>query len=259
MTAAELARRCEQIAKNYRTVYMWGSIGGAVTVETVSGRAAQYPDWYTAAKKSYLYALTGRGYFGFDCIGLIKSVLWNWSGDESAAHGGAGYGSNGVPDIGADGAIKICRDVTTDFTNEPPVGAALWMSGHIGVYIGGGLGVECTPSWADGVQVTAVANRGAVAGYQSRRWTKWGLLPWVSYEEKKEELNMTFEELMSVAGTGDNASAWASAAVAWAKANGIASGDGAGNYGWDKPITREGLAQMLFNFEKYLEKLKVES
>lgn len=39
--------------------------------------------------------------FGFDCVCLIKGVLWGWHGDKNAVYGGATYTSNGVPDIGA--------------------------------------------------------------------------------------------------------------------------------------------------------------
>ena len=62
------------------------------------------------------------------------------------------------------------------------VGEAVWCSGHIGVYIGDGLAVECTPSWENKVQITAVANIGAKSGYNARKWTKHGKLPYITYE-----------------------------------------------------------------------------
>ena len=71
---------------------------------------------------------------------------------------------------------------------------------------------------------------------------------------EKEELEMTKEELLSVAGTGDQPSAWAREATAWAKENEIINGDGEGNYGWQQPITREALATVLYNFQEYLGK-----
>lgn len=70
----------------------------------------------------------------------------------------------------------------------------------------------------------------------------------------KEELDMTKEELVSIAGTGDQPSAWAREATAWAKENEIINGDGEGNYGWQQPITREALATVLYNFQEYLGK-----
>ena len=55
------------------------------------------------------------------------------------------------------------------------------MTGHCGIYIGDGLAVESSPKWADGVQITAVANVGLKARYNGRTWTKHGMLPWVIY------------------------------------------------------------------------------
>ncbi len=75
------------------------------------------------------------------------------------------------------------------------------------------------------------------------RWAAFQKILW-------EELNMTKQELLSIAGTGDAPSDWAKEAAAWAKAHGIFSGDGAGNYGWQQPITREAMAQVLYNFAK---------
>ena len=61
---------------------------------------------------------------------------------------------------------------------------------------------------------------------------------------------MTKEELMAVAGTGDKPSDWAKEATDWAKENGIFNGDGAGNFGWQQPITREAVAVILYEFAK---------
>ena len=66
------------------------------------------------------------------------------------------------------------------------------MPGHIGIYIGDGLAVEASPKWADGVQITAVSNIGTKAGYHARTWKKWGLLPYVDYEE--DDKMLTYEE-----------------------------------------------------------------
>ncbi len=253
MTGRELAQRCAGIAQHYKTAYMWGCAGSPVTYAVIESRARQYPSWYTADKVRQFEALVAKNYWGFDCVCLIKSVLWGWHGDRGRPYGGAQYGSNGVPDVSANGMIALCRDVTQDFTREPPVGAALWCEGHIGVSLGNGLGVECTPAWDGGVQITAIGNLGAAAGYHARRWSKWGFLPWVDYEKEGEELDMTKEELLSVAGTGDHPSAWAQAAAEWAKENGIMNGDGEGNYGWQQPVTREALVTVLHNFKEYLE------
>ena len=66
--------------------------------------------------------------------------------------------------------------------------------------------------------------------------------------EKMEGENiMGTEEITSVAGTGDNPSDWAREATEYCKEHGIFAGDGNGNYGWQRPITREAVAQIVYN------------
>lgn len=262
MKAKELADRCLDIARNYKTIYMWGAIGSPVTQNLISSKTQQYPNWYTSAKRSKFLNLVGKGYWGFDCVGMIKTVLWGWKGDASAPYGGARYASNGVPDVSANGMIQICKKVSTKFTNDIPVGAALWRDGHIGIYIGNGLGVESTPIWADGVQVTAVANIGSKPGYNSRTWTKWGLLPWVDYSvdtppvEKDDDDDMTFEKFkeywkMFRKELQDNdASSYSADAREWAKKTGLIQGGGNGEFNgmWEDFLTREQMVTLLYRF-----------
>lgn len=273
MKAQELVNRCVDIAKNYKTVYMWGAIGFPVTNAAIDSKAAQYPSWYTADKKARFRALVGKGYFGFDCIGMIKSVLWGWDGNASATYGGAKYASNGVPDLSADGTIKHCKNVSTDFSHVP-VGAALWCSGHIGVYIGNGLGVECTPIWDNGVQITAVGAMGAKSGYHTRNWVKWGLLPWVDYSAQsdsadtdegdddmtKERFYELFKEAMKEYRAElqtNECGTWSRADREWAINNGIIAGspneDGTPNYMWQDFITREATVALLHRLDKLIE------
>lgn len=113
--------------------------------------------------------------WGFDCIGLIKGILWGWNGDEDKVYGGAIYGNNGVPDVSADAMIGRCKEVSTNFSSIA-TGEFLWMKGHCGIYIGNGRVVESTPSWANGVQITALS---------ARNWLKHGKLPWIEYSVKE--------------------------------------------------------------------------
>ena len=91
---------------------------------------------------------------------------------------------NGVPDIGADSMIATCPGggSKTGWADMVP-GEVVWLEGHIGVYIGDGLAVECSPKWENKVQITAVANIGQKAGYNARKWTKHGRLPYVDYSD----------------------------------------------------------------------------
>ena len=116
--------------------------------------------------------------FAFDCVCLIKALLWGWDGSLNTTNGGAVYKSNGVPDIGTEQIINVCTDVSTDFSNIK-VGELLWMSGHVGIYIGDGLAVECTPAWKNCVQITCVRNINQSGN--GHTWTKHGKLPYVEY------------------------------------------------------------------------------
>jgi len=174
------------IFANYKTVYMWGCFGQPVTDALVAEKTRQYPTFYTQGIQDKLRSLVGKGYFGFDCVNLIKAVAWGWSGDATKANGGAAYSTNGVQDVNADMMIKLCFKLTDDFKVIVP-GCAVWMQGHIGVYIGDGKVVEATPSWDNRVQVTSLGNIGSVAGLHSRKWTMHGRLPFVEYEQKPGE------------------------------------------------------------------------
>ena len=185
-TGAQLAAKAKDVALNYKTIYMWGVFGAPVTESVIAGKTRQYPSWYTAAKQATFRKLIGKGYFGFDCVCLIKGLLWGWCGDATKNYGGAKYASNGVPDIGADSMIGVCKDVSTDFS-KIEVGEAVWCKGHIGIYIGGGLAVECTPAWKNCVQITAC--NCTKSGYSRRNWTKHGKLPYVSYTGASENVN----------------------------------------------------------------------
>ena len=180
MTNIELANKLKNIAKNYKTLYVMGCFGAPMTA-TNKKRYTQNHSYNKQAARTAMINAVSADTFGFDCVCLIKGVLWGWSGDKNAIYGGATYASNGVPDIGADSMITVCKNVSTDFSNIE-IGEAVWMEGHIGVYVGDGLAVECTPRWDNKVQITA-CNRN-VAGYNRRNWTKHGKLPYVTYTQQ---------------------------------------------------------------------------
>lgn len=183
-TGKELATACENVAKNYKTLYILGCIGAPMNQSNKNRYTNNLSYNQKAARKEKILAASADT-FGFDCVCLIKSVLWGWNGDTSKVYGGATYASNGVPDINDEQMINVCSGVSTNFSNIQ-VGEVVWMSGHVGLYIGNGLAVECTPAWDDGVQITAVHNIGKKAGYNGRSWTKHGKLPYVTYEASSE-------------------------------------------------------------------------
>lgn len=186
-TATDFAKKCLDLAKNYKTVYALGMWGWKLTREGINAKAKQLPGFYTEAMKKKLYKLADEGgFWGFDCVCMIKALLWGWTGADDK-RGGAKYASNGVPDFGADAIGKYCDDYTTDFL-KIEVGEALHMPGHVGVYVGGGLAVECTAAWEAKVIITAVGNIGKKAGYHTRTWTHHGKLKWIDYKEEDQPL-----------------------------------------------------------------------
>jgi len=179
MNNKEFANKAINAAKNFKTLYVMGGIGYPLNAR--GKQRSQNNSWNTTPdRKKFINAATDDT-FAFDCVCFIKSLLWGWCGDPTKLCGGATYASNGVPDIGADTMIQRCTELSTDF-NHIEVGEAVWVKGHIGVYVGDGLAVECTPSWANKVQITAC--NCSKSGYNRRNWTKHGKLPYIKYEKE---------------------------------------------------------------------------
>lgn len=183
MTAQALVDKAVDIAKNYKTLYVMGCFGAPLTGSNVSRYCNNHSYNKAADRTAMIKAAANQSppVYGFDCVCLIKGILWGWDGDASKTYGGAQYATAGVPDIGADTMITKCTGVSTTGWDSMVIGEAVWMSGHIGIYIGDGLAVECTPKWENKVQITAVGNIGSKSGYNTRRWTKHGKLPYVDY------------------------------------------------------------------------------
>lgn len=180
MNNYELAAKCLSIALTRKTLYVLGGIGYRLNAAGKQRALNAYAYNRKPARKKMIEAATDDTW-AFDCVCLIKSLCWDWSADKNAVNGGAKYLSNGVPDVGADYTITLCSGVSTSF-KEIQIGEAVWMKGHIGVYVGNGLCVECSPKWGNGVQITAVENIRKNKAYHGRTWTKHGRLPWVEYK-----------------------------------------------------------------------------
>lgn len=183
MKASEFITKLQDIVDHYKTLYVMGCFGAPLTGGNVSRYCTNHSYNKQAARTAMIKAAANKNppVYGFDCVCLIKGVLWGWCGDASKTYGGASYASGGVPDIGADTMITKCSGLSTDFSRIVP-GEAVWLKGHIGVYIGGGKVIECSPAFKNCVQVTACLNIGAISGLNGRRWTKHGKLPYITYD-----------------------------------------------------------------------------
>lgn len=181
----EFVNELKSIANNNKTLYVMGCFGAPMTAANKI-RYTNNHEYNRKTARSAMIKSASADTFGFDCVGLIKGVLWGWNGDENDIYGGAKYASQGVPDINADTMIARCKDISTDFTSIE-VGEAVWIPGHIGVYIGGGKVIECTPQWRNGVQITS-----------KRKWQKHGKLPYITYSSKGDNtVNVELEVLKS--------------------------------------------------------------
>lgn len=280
MTAAKLVEKAIDVAKNHKTLYVMGCFGAPMTAYNKQ-RYTNNNKYNRRPERTAMINAASADTFGFDCVCLIKGILWGWSGKLNTSYGGASYASNGVPDYGADTMINVCSGVSTNFSNIVP-GEAVWKSGHIGIYIGNGLAVECTPAWANKVQITAVANIGPKSGYNARTWTKHGKLPYIDYsvtttpepqpdppappvEEKvftrseveeiiKDVFQQNFGNLRKKLQDNDSGQ-WSKAAREWAIENGLIAGigslpDGTPNYAWEDFLTREQMVTILYRFTK---------
>lgn len=183
MMNTEFVNKLKDIAKNYKTLYVMGCFGAPMTAANKE-RYTQNHEYNRSPERTAMINAATEDTFGFDCVCLIKGVLWGWNGDKTKTYGGATYPtnpSNSVPDIGANAMINACSNISTDFS-KIEVGEAVWTDDHIGVYIGDGLAVECTPRWDNKVQITA-CNRN-VSGYNRRDWKKHGKLPYITYVQQ---------------------------------------------------------------------------
>lgn len=151
--------------------YVWGTYGDVLTESLFEYKCTQYPDGVSNYADFIRENWVGRR--TTDCAGLVKGYGWL---DPST--GTFRYGSNGMPDYGADLLYSTAvesgaKHGTMDDLPEIP-GLVLWKSGHMGVYVGGGYAVEAMGT-TYGVVRTEVAGRG---------WQGWCQLPYITYLEE---------------------------------------------------------------------------
>lgn len=145
--------------------YWYGCFGQKATETLYDMKRRQYPRMYAASDFPKQY-----GEKVHDCVGLIKGYMWTASADDTHPV----YCSNGMPDVSADMLFDRCRRKSTVMATMPDVeGVAVFMRGHVGVYIGNGKVVEAR-GHAYGVVETAL---------KARRWQRWAYLPFLQYLE----------------------------------------------------------------------------
>lgn len=157
---------------NYKTKYAKGTFGQNATDSFINQKAKQYPEWYSESRIKNLKALPDDTKL-FDCVGLIKGVMWGFPNIV--------YTSNGVKDYSDQSIYDASYDKSSNFANLQ-VGELLWIQGHVGVAIGDYKAIECTNAWKGTVQITGIGNfNRSFEGLNVRKWTKHAKLPFITY------------------------------------------------------------------------------
>ena len=175
-TNTGLVRHAEK-ALSLPTKYMWGGILRPIEMQydmlfkmygTKSGTG------YTAARWDELSKLRGKGYYGVDCVGLIKSYYW--SGNPDGGTGSPKYGAAGFPDVNA-GIMYNLSKAKGKIGTMPEIPGLIVYSKthpHVGVYIGGGYTIEST---------LGARGDGVVKRKLDTFWEYWFQCPYIEYTD----------------------------------------------------------------------------
>ena len=168
-TASEYVSKLLDIINNFKTFYAWGAFGAPANKKN----RARYDVPDTLTPDTFL----------FDCSGFAyKALPWSWCGDKTKTYGGATYNKYPLDKPFMD----VCEEISTDFSTIS-TGEVVYMTGHVGVYIGEGKVIECTPAWDGGVQISECMNIGIKTGLTKKRtWLSHGKLPFVIYNKEEK-------------------------------------------------------------------------
>ena len=193
--------------------YVWGTFGLVLTEGLFQQKLKQYPVEVGRYKDFILNNWLGNK--TADCIGLIKSYMWEKDGKILY---------DAKTDVSANGMYNLAKEKGTIIAMPDIPGICVYKTGHIGIYIGDGEVIEANGT-KKGVIQTPFSGPGATP------WTNWLKVPYIEYvKEQKIEDSMIGE-----------VSLWAEEAWDWAISKGIT--DGTNPKGL---VTREMLVTMLY-------------
>ena len=145
--------------------YVWGTFGSVLTEGLFQAKLDQYPDGVGNYEEFIRDNWVGKR--TTDCCGLIKG--YGWLDPETMS---IDYGTNGMPDLGANQMYYNASESGTIDTIPEIPGLAVWHDGHIGVYIGNGYVIEAMGT-KYGVVKTQLKGRG---------WTHWLKVEYINYD-----------------------------------------------------------------------------
>lgn len=159
-TNVGLVEYCE---KQLGKPYWYGTFGQKASAALYANRKKAYPKMYTATDFANQY-----GQKVHDCVGLIKGYFWTKSADSTEYT----YQGNGMNDVSADMLFNLAKRKGTNMNEMPRIpGLAVFMPGHVGVFVGGCWVIEAR-GHKFGVVKTKLCQRS---------WTKWAFIPGLEY------------------------------------------------------------------------------
>lgn len=143
--------------------YWYGTFGQRASEVLYYNRRRHYPKMYTATDFPKQY-----GQKVHDCIGLIKGYMWTVNANSTQYT----YEAYGFKDLSANMYLSKCQHKSSDMDTIPEIpGIAVFMKGHVGVYIGNGEVIEAR-GHAYGVVKTQL---------KKRKWTSWAYIDEIQY------------------------------------------------------------------------------
>lgn len=160
-----------------KTKYMWGGILRTIEQQydmlfKIYGNKAG--TGYTTQRWNELAQLKNKGYYGVDCVGLVKSYYW--SGKPDGGTGSPKYGAAGYPDVNANYMYQQSK-VKGKISTIPEVPGLIVYSKshpHVGIYIGGGYTIEST---------LGARGDGVVKRKLDNFWEYWFQCPYIEYTD----------------------------------------------------------------------------
>lgn len=211
-----------------------------VAANTLTKDSQSFTGWNTKADG------TGTGYAPGVSLVVVDDVTlyaqWMGTGSGTGSNSGSKHHNSGnTSSVGTNSATPVTGTPTTPTTDEQKNGST------------GGFG-DTENHWSKEA-VTYVTKKGLFGGTGNGQFSpdlsmNRGML--VTVLGRIWSQNSGSLDVENTAKFGDvNADAYYSKHVAWAAANGIATGVGNGEFAPGTPITREQLVSMIYNYAKY--------
>ena len=165
LTSEGLAKYCEKCL-TLKVTYLKGGLMRIITNKYLAQLQKLYPSWYTTSRMEHYKPFVEEGFYGADCVGLIKSYIM----------GGLGSPKYTSPkDMSTTGMYNTAQE-KGDISTLPEIrGIILYMDGHVGVYVGNDNVIECT--WG------SLGNGIIKSKLSQRRWTHWLKMKYIKYPD----------------------------------------------------------------------------